>query len=274
VPAGVVLGEPPWSSAGFALNVRPWRRMARSHWHPCLEITYVRSGTGRFCIGPWVFRLEPDAVFVIPPGVPHQTVDDGPGHWNLSLYLRPESVVVLGEGAERRVREVMRRPGKRLAGEARADWHRVLGQLAAEASRPGTPDRWTVALRLLEACLLVDRSLPAEALPVPGPPPTARRYVDEVVAFVEEHLAERLDLARVAQHVGLHPRYLGGLFRRATGWTLREFVQRRRLDRARELLLCTDLPIGEVWRRTGFESATTFYRRFRLRFGVPPRRLR
>ena len=50
----------------------------------------------------------------------------------------------------------------------------------------------------------------------------------------------------------LHPTYFATLFRRATGQSPLRFLVRYRIERARDLLLASDEPLGEIARRTGF----------------------
>jgi len=75
------------------------------------------------------------------------------------------------------------------------------------------------------------------------------------------------DLARTA-HVS--EAYLRRLFNGALGCGVVEFIQRRRLDRACQLLLETNRGFKEIAAATGFRSLTLFHRLFIRRFGVTP----
>lgn len=46
------------------------------------------------------------------------------------------------------------------------------------------------------------------------------------------------------------------------------------MNEAIRLLTQTDLPIGEIVQKTGFEYKNTFYKVFKKRFGVPPNSFR
>lgn len=95
-----------------------------------------------------------------------------------------------------------------------------------------------------------------------------------VLALVEERLAERLTLDDLAGAAGLSRFHFGRAFREATGQTPIAFLQERRLDRARDLLRGTRLPVGEVARRAGFGSASRFGEVFRRETGTTPARWR
>ncbi|HEX2514015.1 MAG TPA: helix-turn-helix transcriptional regulator [Chloroflexota bacterium] len=88
--------------------------------------------------------------------------------------------------------------------------------------------------------------------------------------LVAARYAQRLTLADLADAVHLHPTYFATLFRRATGEPPLRYVTRYRLQRARDLLLASDYPLGEIARRTGFYDAPHLSRAFAAAEGVPP----
>ena len=59
-------------------------------------------------------------------------------------------------------------------------------------------------------------------------------------------------------------------FRLAIGQAPQEFLQERRLDRARQLLLETDLTLDAVARASGFAGDIYFSRVWKRRYGVAP----
>ncbi|MGW0196375.1 AraC family transcriptional regulator [Nonomuraea sp. NPDC003201] len=62
--------------------------------------------------------------------------------------------------------------------------------------------------------------------------------------------------------------------RRAAGCSPKEYVLRLRLNRAKELLVSTDLPVAAVGRRVGYDDAGYFSRLFTRRTGTAPSRFR
>lgn len=88
--------------------------------------------------------------------------------------------------------------------------------------------------------------------------------------FVEEHLAEDLDLARLARACGLGPRQLGELCHVRTGRTPMAYVRERRVANAAELLLSGAVPIEDVAQRVGFVNRHHFSRIFSRLVGCGP----
>jgi AraC family transcriptional regulator len=90
------------------------------------------------------------------------------------------------------------------------------------------------------------------------------------VDFVEERLAEPLSLADIAAAAGLSRMYFAAQFRASTGLRPREYVLRRRVERAQRMLLESDTPIVEIALDVGFQSQAHFTGVFKRFVGQPP----
>jgi transcriptional regulator GlxA family with amidase domain len=91
-----------------------------------------------------------------------------------------------------------------------------------------------------------------------------------ISAFVREHLEERLTVARLAHHSGMSPRSLSRHCREALGLSPASLVRQLRVDRAKELLEDTALPLKSVAARAGLGDVTTLWRTFMFHFGITP----
>ncbi|HLY54038.1 MAG TPA: AraC family transcriptional regulator [Stellaceae bacterium] len=127
------------------------------------------------------------------------------------------------------------------------------------------------ALELL--CVSIDALL---RLP-PDEPSNHIRLTDRELADIEEaheilarEFAENPSIARLARRVGLNANKLAFGFKRRYGETTYEFVRRTRLERARELLISTDLQVGQVAGEVGYAHHSTFTAAFTEHFGVSP----
>ena len=103
---------------------------------------------------------------------------------------------------------------------------------------------------------------------------TNRHAVLAAIEAMENHIADPLPLADLAQVVGVGVRQLNRQFRAGLGRSAGAFYRDLRLDKSGELLRQTDLPILEIALATGFTSAAHFATAFRKRYGRPPSRYR
>ncbi len=101
---------------------------------------------------------------------------------------------------------------------------------------------------------------------------TNRPAVLSAIEAMENHIADPLPLADLAQAVGVSVRQLNRQFRAGLGQSAGSFYRNLRLDKSRELLRQTDLPILEIAIATGFSGAAHFATAFGKRFGRAPSR--
>lgn len=83
-----------------------------------------------------------------------------------------------------------------------------------------------------------------------------------VLSWMLGHLADELRVDDLAAHASMSPRTFARRFRGATGATPAAWLARQRLQRARELLEATDLPVEAVARRVGYGSAAVLRAHF------------
>ncbi|WP_019914792.1 response regulator transcription factor [Paenibacillus sp. HW567] len=98
--------------------------------------------------------------------------------------------------------------------------------------------------------------------------------VKEALAFVEQHLHEQLTMAEVAGRIHLNASYFSVLFKEQTGVPFSEYLSRLRIQRAKELLLQTRLPIGEIGERVGYRTDKYFIKVFKSLEDMSPSRYR
>ncbi|MEI6972145.1 MAG: PocR ligand-binding domain-containing protein [bacterium] len=91
---------------------------------------------------------------------------------------------------------------------------------------------------------------------------------------VEDHFRGHLSVEDVARKTGLSPSHFSTVFRKATGQTFVEHVQRRRVEEAKALLARTPQSVTEICFQCGFTNLTHFNRVFRRWTGFSPRQYR
>ena len=108
-------------------------------------------------------------------------------------------------------------------------------------------------------------------LPVESGGASAQARVLAVKVEIEETFYDDWDLDRAAGRAGLSRRRFTELFRQNTGDTFGVFLSELRLEHAAKLLRAGDHSVTGVMFASGFNDVSHFYRRFRQKFGQPPR---
>ncbi len=92
--------------------------------------------------------------------------------------------------------------------------------------------------------------------------------------YIGDNLSDELSLTRIAAAADLSPYYFARAFKRSTGLSPHQYVLRRRISHAKDLLIGTDLPVGEIAMRVGFATPSHFAQQFRRIVGMSPSDLR
>ena len=100
------------------------------------------------------------------------------------------------------------------------------------------------------------------------------RSLAQAAALMEANIEEPLSLEELARMTEVSQRQLQRLFRRSLGVTPAQYYLGLRLQRARELLLQTDMPIMSITVACGFRSPAHFSKSYRAVFGHSPSRQR
>ena len=97
------------------------------------------------------------------------------------------------------------------------------------------------------------------------------KLIGAIQQYIDENLNGKLQLNEVAEVFGLSPAYLSVLFKKSTESGFSEYVNAKKIDRAKEMLLSGDMKIYEVADALGFESAYYFSKVFKKVDGHSPR---
>lgn len=92
--------------------------------------------------------------------------------------------------------------------------------------------------------------------------------------LIDKQWGEPLTLAQIARRCGLNRSKLSRGFRELYRCSVSEALAERRLAEARLQLISTDLPVGLIGYRSGYQNNASFSRAFCRRFGLPPSNFR
>jgi transcriptional regulator GlxA family with amidase domain len=96
----------------------------------------------------------------------------------------------------------------------------------------------------------------------------------EAQQWLQEHLGDSVSMAALASRLRLPTRTLNRRFRQATGLSPQSYLQRLRINHAKELLRHSNLGIAEIAWQLGLQDASYFSQLFRRHSGVSPLRYR
>ena len=120
------------------------------------------------------------------------------------------------------------------------------------------------------ACARILRNYAQVRYPLSGPPRLTDDQLRAAIDFIHDNIGQSLELGSISRAAGLSEFHFSRLFKAATGATPFQFVTRTRMERAKQLLRKTRLPIFEIAERVGYQKPSHFSARFRAVSGCGP----
>jgi AraC family transcriptional regulator len=160
--------------------------------------------------------------------------------------------------------------GPRLFFFDQAVWETAL-KLKAEVgnSDPGSRQyAEALSLVLMHELIRSGRTTSAAARPLRGGLPVWQQK--RVVEFIEEHLADEISLAALAELVDLSLFHFARVFKQSFGAPPHRYHMARRMDRARSLLQRPALSVTQIGIQIGFRETSSFTTAFRKFNGLTP----
>ena len=96
----------------------------------------------------------------------------------------------------------------------------------------------------------------------------------QIVEYLNEHIGENINLERLTKEFLINRNKLNDIFVKESSMTCMNYLLKLRLDLAKVLLSTTQIPIGEVSARVGFEDSNYFAKVFKKHEGMSPKTFR
>ena len=263
----------------YVMTDRP-RVMPAAHWHGHVECNWFYRGTAEYAFEGHRMRVPQRRLVMFWAGIPHRLT---------ALFPEgPEPVETLHLSVPLDVFLFMHRIGPLqnalLSGEvialpeASCGIDTMLGWIDDFAS--GHPDRME-CLRL-EFNTMLRRALANDAITVRRPkgrPPRrgSARDMHHVVAMIRaisERLGQPIRTRDISAVTGLNSNYASNVFSRNMHISLKKFIIRMQLLKARTQLIATTKPAEQIAFESGFSSTSQFYHHFKALYGTTAGALR
>lgn len=96
------------------------------------------------------------------------------------------------------------------------------------------------------------------------------KIIEKVLNYMDIHYNEDLKLEKIADLFGYNPAYLGRLLYCRIGTNFNLYIERKRLDKAKDMLIHTDIKIPEICNLIGYQNVEYFYRKFKKYTSLTP----
>lgn len=96
----------------------------------------------------------------------------------------------------------------------------------------------------------------------------------DIAEYLSAHYLENLSLDVIARNLRYSKNYLCKIFKRASGYTINEYITCLRISKAYDLVSCTNQRLTDISMQCGFSSIHYFSRTFRRIVGLTPSQVR
>lgn len=96
------------------------------------------------------------------------------------------------------------------------------------------------------------------------------RYVEWVIRYVNAHLGDNLNLNSLSAYLYISKNYMSSIFSHKMGIKLKDYIIRQRMEKGRQMLLSSEMPIRDIAALVGYSSASHFSATFHKIFHESP----
>ncbi len=238
------------------------------HAHPFYELYYFVRGEVDYLLSGVERQLKPGTMLLILPNEFHGAkVNSTAVYERWTLHFDPE---MLGEAHRELLQEATAgAPALRFLGDA-ADWG-LEDAFAVYDGLTGMEEALQQRLIPVFTAALLGRLLMRRSSLPQRPDARPSNVVTQVAGYLNEHFTERVTLDSLAEKYFISKSHLNLTFRKAMGVTVMEYLTRKRVAYAHQLL-ASGLPATQTAAAAGFGDYTSFYRNYVRRFGRSPNR--
>ncbi len=266
------LGE---STAAISMRKHPRFREFPSHSHDYIEMMYVCQGCITHVIKGKEVALKAHDLIILGRYTKHSILATGEPDIGINLIVSAdlfESIYRrMTQGSElchKTIESLMEKGGAShfvLSAENNLEIRNIFESMISSVICDNKPNGYILksSLSLLIAYISSLSEDPSKVVDY------KERQKRKLINYLEGSYSTAT-LTEAADMLGLSPSYLCRLVRSHFGSTFKELLMSIRFDAATELLSSTDLPIGEIISRVGYENSSYFHKEFKRRYGMTP----
>jgi len=245
------------------------------HFHPELELTWIRKGYGKRYIGGKVSDFESDDLVLVGPNVPHCWINEiGAGEENVLAIVIQFTQNFAGEMFWKlpELREISKlfelaKSGLMIKGATRQ-------LVIAKMAKLSEADEFHKLILFIEILQDISSSAEIEIVDLRSAG-LAFSFADtdrfqKVFAYLIENYQKEISLKTVAGIANLTPTAFCRYFKSVTRKTLTEIVTEFRISQACLLLRTTQKPVNEICFECGFDNISYFNNTFKSITGNTP----
>lgn len=248
------------------------------HSHNMLELSIVKSGTGKYYIGNEVYDIHRNDIFIISNVEAHGIeMNEQENLVNMVIHFEPRLVWSGDNDFDLRYLKIFFDRGQNFSHKldknnaATIKIQELFQEIEQEFLLKQPEYNLMVKVKLLNMLVLLLRHY---NYVLEERSPEDKNYeikiINKITDFVDNNYDKDIKLQELADIAHMNPTYFSTFFKKYNGLTLTEYIVRKRISRAIEYLKQTDKTILEISGLCGFNNSANFNKMFKKVTGLTP----
>ena len=247
----------------------------RAHIHKAVELLYIKEGSYTVSLDNTCYEIgEGDLILFCSGAIHHVVTGESVQNSYYVIKIPPTFFLDFAQrdaGAEYAMRFALNRR------ENKCFWHkeelkkseikRVLDTLVSEFTQEKYASEVAIKLKVMELLLTILRQ-DTQSEPLVNDQTSYLIY--SVMNYVQEKFAEDINEKELAKSYGMSYSHFSRSFKKVTGMTFKNYLNRTRISKAEQLLFLKGCSVSEAAIACGYNSISYFIKVYRLFTGTTP----
>ncbi|MDE6845697.1 MAG: response regulator [Lachnospiraceae bacterium] len=104
--------------------------------------------------------------------------------------------------------------------------------------------------------------------------PSRDTILDDILYYIDHNFRDNIKLETIAPLFGYNSAYLGKIFTKSVGESFNSYIDHKRIDQSKLLLLENNLKVYEIAEQVGYKNVDYFHKKFKKYVGISPAEFR
>ncbi len=245
------------------------------HIHNALEMLYVTDGSYSVILDDTPYEIEEGDLILFRSDSVHTVVAKESENNNYYVIKIPPSFFISLSGGENGIKYAMhfafnRKEYKCLWKKAEleeSELQRILRSLEQEHTSTEYASELVIKLKIMELMTALLRECHGEETHIDSRSAT---LVYSVMSYIQKNYAEDIDEKELSKSFGMSYSYFSRIFKRVTGISFKNYLNRIRISNAERLLFSTGNAVSAIATACGYNSISYFISVYRSMMGTTP----
>lgn len=242
------------------------------HSHTFYEILYCKGGNVQYLLGADRYRVKRGDIIFVPPGISHRPLyldQLAEPYSRYVMWIQPDFMNQMKKSLNFSTLEepVLLRTKD-------SGWE-YLGRYFESACKETATrqEGFEACISSIAIQLFIHLTRACRHSKAIEPLTEKKELLDELIAYIENHLSEKITLKSAAAHFYISERAISRLFGEKMDISFYRYVTQRRLIAAKTLIISGE-QLEQIGEQVGFADYSTFYRAFKQAFSISPRQFK